>query len=274
MTLKQLAKQCLPPILLDGVRRCRRSYGYFGDYVSWEAASRGATGYDSAEILARVESAALEVGEGRAAAERDSVLFDEIPYSWPVLAGLLRAACANRNRLCVLDFGGSLGSSYFHCREFLAPLERLQWHVVEQPHFVACGAARLADDCLSFFDSVEAALAHAPADVLLLSSVLQYLADPMAFLREMIDRRFPYILIDRTPFSSGKERLTVQRVHPSIYPGSYPAWLLDVQAVRGALAGAYDEVAFFECDESAPGVTYRGMVYALADASPGVGECS
>ncbi|MBT3380500.1 MAG: methyltransferase, TIGR04325 family [Lentisphaerae bacterium] len=267
MTLRECLKQCLPPALLALLQRCRRSYGFFGNYESWAEASEEAVGYDSAEILARVEAATIDVAEGRAPAERDSVLLDEIPYSWPVLATLLRAAGANGNRLCVLDFGGALGSSYFHCREFLSPLDSLRWHVVEQPHTVASGRRCLVDQPLRFFDTIDDALAESPADVLLLSSVLQYLPDPAAFLRDAAARRFPYILIDRMPFSSGSPRLTVQRVHPDIYPGSYPAWLLDVDTVRQELAPVYDEQAIFDCDERASGVAYRGMIWALSGAA-------
>ena len=42
---------------------------------------------------------------GEAVYERDSVLFDEIQYSWGLLAGLQKAALENDGKLCVLDFG-------------------------------------------------------------------------------------------------------------------------------------------------------------------------
>ena len=54
--------------------------------------------------------------------ERDSVLFDTIRYSWPLLSDLLRAASEDQNHLSVLDFGGSLGSSYYQNRVFLSHL--------------------------------------------------------------------------------------------------------------------------------------------------------
>jgi hypothetical protein len=52
------------------------------------------------------------VKTGEAVYERDSVLFDEIQYSFPVIAALLRVASANKGKLNVLDFGGSEKSHY------------------------------------------------------------------------------------------------------------------------------------------------------------------
>ena len=99
--------------------------------------------------------ATLEVIAGRAAFERDSVLFNEVQHSFPVLAGLLRAATENEGRLCVLDFGGSLGSSYFQCRGFLSVPSLLSWNVVEQPHFVRCGRECIESEQLKFYFTID-----------------------------------------------------------------------------------------------------------------------
>ena len=91
------------------------------------------TGYDGPAILAKTREAGLKVKRGEAAYERDSVLFDQVEHSFPLLAGLLRAALSQQGELVVLDFGGALGSTYLQCREFLTPLKRLVWCIVEQP---------------------------------------------------------------------------------------------------------------------------------------------
>ena len=61
---------------------------------------------------------AFKVKNGEAVYERDSVLFDEIQYSWGLLAGLEKAALEHDGKLCVLDFGGSLGSTYYQNKQF------------------------------------------------------------------------------------------------------------------------------------------------------------
>ena len=133
--LKTIARELLPPVLL---RLLRQAYGgaihFEGDFATWEDARAHCTGYDNDEILAKVLAASLKVKAGEAAFERDSVLFDEIEYVWPVLTGLMWAAARSGGSLNVLDFGGALGSSYFQSKNFLQSLPDLRWNVVEQPH--------------------------------------------------------------------------------------------------------------------------------------------
>ena len=55
--------------------------------------------------------------------------------------------------------------------------------------------------------------------------MLQYLPEPWAFLREAAARPYDWIILDRTAFiDAPRDRLTVEHVHPRIYPASYPAW--------------------------------------------------
>jgi putative methyltransferase (TIGR04325 family) len=175
-----------------------------------------------------------------AAYERDSVLFDEIQYSFPALAALLYIASRNGNKLTVVDFGGALGSSYFQNRGMLAHLA-LSWNVVEQSHFVSVGKAEFADGRLHFFSDLEECLASQATDVVLLSSVLQYIEDPFALLAKLAKWRVPFVLIDRTPIlDTGIERIVVQTVPPQIYSASYPCRLFAQGGLEAALTGYYD----------------------------------
>jgi len=243
---KLLLKDCLPPILLRTLSR-RNRYGFFGNYSSWEEAQKQASSYDANIILEKVKAATLLVKQGKAACERDSVVFDQIQYSFPVIAGLLRIAIANQSKLSVLDFGGSLGSSYYQCKGFLSDLSFLRWSIVEQPNFVRCGKELFEDEVLKFYDSIDDCLIVETPQVILLSSVIQYLENPYDFLKKLMDYEFPHILIDRTAFViSGGDRLTVQRVPPSIYPASYPAWFFDQEKFLNMFSDQYDLVFDFD----------------------------
>ena len=48
-----------------------------------------------------------------------------------------------------------------------------------------------------------------------------------------------YILIDRTAFIEGEERITVQQVPSEIYKASYPAWFLNERKLLEALLPHY-----------------------------------
>src|SRR5262245_48098510 len=96
-----------------------------GNYSTWSEALAESTGYYLPEFVERTRLAALQVKRGEAVYERDSVLFDRIQLSFPLLAALLRAAVENRGALTVFDFGGGFGTSYFQCRGFLQPVSPL-----------------------------------------------------------------------------------------------------------------------------------------------------
>ncbi len=232
-------------------RRRRASLKFTGDYRRWAEALKDSIGYDSHAILAKTRQAMLKVKRGEALYERDSVILDKPEYSFPLLAGLLRAAVRQQGKLGVMDFGGALGSTYFQCREFLAPVKSLVWCVVEQPAHVACGKSDFETAELRFYASADECLAEHRPDVLLLSSVLQYLPEPYQTLREMAERGIPSIIIDRTAFLEGhRERLTVQHVPPSIYEASYPAWFLSESKVCGVVeAAGYRLLAEFAAPE-------------------------
>jgi putative methyltransferase (TIGR04325 family) len=227
--LKKIIYGLTPPILWSFYRRYKGSnlYGFFGNYSSWTEARNDADGYDSFCILNTVKESLLKVKEGQAVYERDSVLFDKIQYSFALLAALLRIAVENQGTLSVLDFGGSLGSSYFQSREFLSSLNYLSWNIVEQENFVNCGKKYFENQSLKFFYTIESCIEHTNPNVILLSSVVQYLENPYSFLTKLLDYNFEYIIFDRTAFVlEGSDLLTVQKVPPEIYLASYPAWFL------------------------------------------------
>jgi putative methyltransferase (TIGR04325 family) len=275
--LKTAARWLLPPLLLlpFGLRHRHGSAApswHRGDYPDWSSAQADATGYDAANILAIQMAAMRKVRDGQAVYERDSVLFDEVEYFFPTLAALLLVGSRNLGRLSVLDFGGALGSTYYQNRAMLSHLE-LAWHIVEQPHFVAAGSAEFEKEALKFFPTLASSWQAAAPDIVLLSSVLQYLNDPFALLEEIAGRAPAYILVDRTPvLDEGPERIVVQTVPPAIYPASYPCRLFAPQGIPNALP-RYELVFSFDChvgtliEVDGRVARYRGYFFRRAVAS-------
>jgi putative methyltransferase (TIGR04325 family) len=245
---REIVRSLTPPAVLQLRRRLRKDRLRFSGHPSdWADAQRMCSGYDSAEILQHVAQATRAVVRGEAAFERDSVLFHEPALPFPLLAALLRAAVRNGGRLDVVDFGGSLGSTYRQCRPFFEDHASIRWSVVEQPAFVALGRTEFTTGELAFFESVAQVPATGPNGVVLLSSVLQYLEDPAAVLAELgaLDAR--HLVFDRTPISNASaDRLCIQYVPASIYPASYPCRifarepLLSLLGQRWRLIGGFD----------------------------------
>lgn len=235
-----------------------------GDYCSWDAALDDSTGYDSALILEKTCNALLKVKSGDAVYERDSVLFDEVQYAWSVLAGLMWVAAQQDGSLNVLDVGGSLGSTYYQNRAFLSGLRAVRWSIVEQPQQVETGKRYFEDDTLRFYLSVRACLEETKPNVILLSSVMQYLKQPYSFLEELAAAPCQYLIIDRTPFWAGtSDRLCVQHVPADIYPASYPSWIFAERRFKAILSVQWAIVAEFDNPDRLPGpvpFAYRGLI--------------
>ena len=184
--LKKILKSFISPTILQLLGK-NDSVIFSSNYSSWEMARNASSGYDAEVILERVKAASLKVKQREAVYERDSVIFDRVHYSFPVLAGLLRVAVEHQGYLSVLDFGGSLGSSYYQCRDFLSGVNSLRWSIVEQPHFVSCGQEFFEDEVLKFYNNIDDCIKAEFPQVILLSSVIQYLEHPYDFLKNLIN---------------------------------------------------------------------------------------
>jgi putative methyltransferase (TIGR04325 family) len=209
--------------LFDFYFKYWKKYGWFGDYKTWEAVQSDCEGYDTEGILEKVVNAARQVKEGKAAYERDSVLFFEKEENTFIVQALKKAQ-NTEGVVSVLDFGGSLGSTYFQNRSFMPQLEK--WCVVEQEHFVALGKKEFKDAILSFELNIETAYQKIKPQIVLLNSVLQYLDTPYEILEKIEKLPVEYLLIERTPVADlEKDRITKQIVPNYIYKASYPSWI-------------------------------------------------
>lgn len=226
-----------------------KAYGYSGNYANWSAAAAASAGYADDHIFSQVKQAALAVKAGKAAFDRDSVLFERAAYDYPVLSALLYTA-QQQNQLQVLDFGGATGSMYYQYKALIRPIENLRWLVVEQAHFVAFGQAELQDETLRFYSDLKNCQATNQPNLAILGCVLPYLDNPYHWLAEIYQTGIPYVLIDKHPIIPGEtDRLTVQKTNPKVYKASYPAWFFGEQKFKAALEGRYELIFEYDCPD-------------------------
>jgi len=268
MINRQLLRRLLPPIVRDWrLRLLDRTTRYYGRPADWHQAKAMSGGYSDEDILAKVAEAARAVASGAARYERDSVLFQDTVYPFAVLAALLRAALANENRLEVVDFGGSLGSTYHQCRHFLDSVSSITWWVVEQPEFVALGRSEFSNMELRFVNDFNDLPRLSPGGIALACSVLQYMENPSLTLA-MLDRLpVRHLVIDRTTISEeATDRLCVQHVPKTIYKASYPCWILSRSRLLSLLSKTWRVVSDFACVEGRASTDdglefeYRGLI--------------
>jgi putative methyltransferase (TIGR04325 family) len=160
--VKNFIKFFIPPVFLILKKEfcqllARKKYkqqeffGWTGNYASWNEAKKNSSGYEANNIVLKVQQAINKVKSGEMAYERDSVVFDKIVYSWPILSGLLWVANLNGGKLHVCDFGGSLGSTYFQNKNFLNSIQFMRWNIVEQKNFVDTGKKYFEDKTLQYY---------------------------------------------------------------------------------------------------------------------------
>jgi putative methyltransferase (TIGR04325 family) len=261
--MRKLIKGLIPDIFIDIYHLYNtRKFARFDDYKTWEEAENISTGYNTIEIIQKVQESALKVKNGKATYERDSFIFDEIQYSWPLLAGLMFAAAIHRGELKVLDFGGSLGTTYFQNKKFLDKLQVVSWNIVEQKRFVDFGKNNFEDKKLKFYYDIESCIKQECPNVLLLSSVLQYIEKPYELLDELLKNNFETILIDRTSFSKTIQKIKLQVVNPKIYRASYPCWFFDeLEFTNYFIQNGYKILETFESfDGKNKEYTFKGII--------------
>lgn len=205
-------------------------YSFWGNYISWKAATKASSGYDNPELLEKVVASAKRVRDGHAVYARDGVNFQEVEYSWPMVAGLMCLAAA-QGELNVLDFGGAFGSSYLQFKSLALSMEKFSWNIIEQEKMVQVGRKEFTQDSLDFYSSIDECLNEKKCNVVVAASVLQYMPDPMSTIDSLASVGAEMIIVDRTPFwlSQHEKQLSVQKVKSSIYKASYPCWFFNYE---------------------------------------------
>jgi putative methyltransferase (TIGR04325 family) len=232
---------------------------YRGNYPDWAAARSASAGYDAAPILEKVVAATRAVRTGRALWERDGALFYVPCYNDPLLQALNQCAKAS-GRLEVVDFGGSLGSTWWQHRAQLNALGLVAWRVVEQAQFVEAGR-EFEGEGLSFHANLAEAWTTGRPTVVLFSGVLQCIENPSEILRELVRLNPEHIVLDRTPFVlRGATRLAVQHTPPELGGGTYPCWHFEQSALLAALRENYDLVSDWAgADDVDITLSFRGL---------------
>lgn len=270
---KRAAKELLPEFALGWIRA--RNATWRGDYPSWESVNQECSGYSDPSILKKTDAAMQLVVEGRAAYSRDSVVFDHIEYSWPLLAGLLWSHSIQK-KLRVLDFGGSLGSTYYQNKKFLAQLDHT-WSIIDQGEVAKLGKSKYQTSTLKFYESIDECVKSESINTLLISSTLQYLDEPIGFLTTQLNaHRFPVVLLDRLSIiDSNKNRITKQTVNESIYKATLPCWFFSEQKIFEVFERDYVLMESFTAHPE--NVTWidgctpsrdRGYIFARKDLKP------
>lgn len=174
----------------------------------------------------------------------------------------MKCALQNEDRKCrILDIGGSLGSTYFQNRKYLADVIKLEYVIAEQDNFVTYGKKNLENKTLRFIYSSDDFEKYGRFDIALLSASLQYIEQYKEIMIKLIKTKPRYIILDRIPIS-GRSRICIETVPERIYKSSYPLRIFSENEISDLLGSAY---TLIEKDVSSVGDSSVYFVDGQAD---------
>ncbi|WP_316820148.1 methyltransferase, TIGR04325 family [Pedobacter gandavensis] len=236
-----LVKESIPPIV-HSLRWYSFKYGWKGKYPNYDTAKQHCRGYDEGHILNKIKQSTLRVINQEIPYERDGIAYDQVQMNFPLLSVLLYVASKNDNELTLIDFGGSLGTTYYQNIAFLRHLKRLKWCIIEQPAFVEAGKKEFENEHITFYGSIADCMAENKVDLFLICNVLQYLPNPYQLLEEVKQSLIPHVMLDFIAYNDqAGDRMTIQYVPPVFYgiEASYPCNFPDQNQIEDALKVAY-----------------------------------
>ena len=110
----------------------------------------------------------------------------------------------------VFDLGGNIGNLYYYYRRYLDWPADLRWRVMDLPDVIEAGrrtAKERQASGLSFTTRFDDA---SGCDLLIASGALHYFAEPLPEMIKRLECKPRYVLINRTPFTTGPAFATVQ----------------------------------------------------------------
>jgi putative methyltransferase (TIGR04325 family) len=132
------------------------------------------------------------------------------PFFW--LSNLVRAGTV------LLDYGGSIGLSFYsYVRRRQLP-ERARWIIIELPHLAAIGKSVALAQSAAQLEFVTDLTSTPSCDILFSAGALQYMEDSVPGILEKFPVRPPHILLNKVPLTRGKSYWTLQNFGTAVSP--------------------------------------------------------
>lgn len=221
---KKLIKKFVPNLFINKINSyLKRNIRIVGSYSRWDEALKESGSYSNHKIFLKTKKSFLKISKTNELYERDTVIFYDKQINKPMISLLEKLRLKNKtNLLKVLDYGGSIGSTYFQNRKILLNNNNFQWDIIEQKKIVNFANKSIKLKNLRFFKSLDSYLNKNFPDIILFSSVLHYLESPYDLIKKLIRKKIKYFLILKTPFYKNKTEIKIQLNPKNIYEVNYP----------------------------------------------------
>ena len=122
----------------------------------------------------------------------------------------------------ILDIGGSAGTHFFLAKT-IYPQKNFEWRIFENETLVNETTKKEKDSQLNYYSQFVSATEIYVPDLIILSSTLQYLTEPLEKLKVLVDLGSNYILVTKTPMSDVTPKTVIQNSRWNANgPGDYP----------------------------------------------------
>lgn len=171
-----------------------------GSYKNYSDALKNSNGYQESIILNKVEDAIIKILEGEDVWERDGSIFPN-PQPKQKIVEIIEKI--SNKKLSIIDFGGGLGTLYINNRKLFKSIKK--YYVIEQENFVISGnnISKKYNLPIKFLTSLKN-IEFNP-DIIIFSSVLQYIPNLEEILMQTYKLEPQIILIDRTCYTNNSE---------------------------------------------------------------------
>jgi putative methyltransferase (TIGR04325 family) len=224
----------------------KHGYWWSGDYPTWDDAEKECTGCSDESILEQVKNILLTTKDREDIYERDGcIIAGEPEYVFELLEWIKKTAI--NNEINLIDFGGSLGTTFFQLKKYLKDY-KVRWNIIEQGNFVTTGKEIFEDDNIKFYYTIDECLAETKPNCFISSSVFPYIKNTEEILTSVFDYKFDWILLDRMSMIDGdKDRLSIQIVPPDIYKAIYPCWFFgEDKFINYVVDNGYEHLKSFD----------------------------
>jgi putative methyltransferase (TIGR04325 family) len=181
--IKEIVKLFLPPIFFKYRRVFNGIYDDFNDIPNL-------TSYDSTESLDNIYN---ETVKKLRSCKSRKMLPDAHPRSQiSNLLPLIISLQKNKREVCVLDYGGGMGTSYIDCIRSI-DVSNIKYYVYDLKESIGLGKKIFPQGSnIKFVNNIKSI---ENVDIIYLGSLLQYIADYKKLLNELINKSPKYIFI-------------------------------------------------------------------------------
>jgi putative methyltransferase (TIGR04325 family) len=197
-------------------------------YKDWEEIVKNSDGYDSDQIINRIKNYSSSSDRFNNF-ERDGVLIDKDELDYKLLAQLMYVRVMVGHPLNVIDYGGSIGSTFIQYENYLMDKNIIEsWNIIELDNFVNVGNQIFKNsEFVNFYNNTQF-LVDKAIDIVIFSGVLQYIKYYDNTLLQVFEIKPQFILIDRTPIIEGGYSVIAKQILPKSTGGySYPSWIFE-----------------------------------------------